>query len=413
MGTRLLVSEAGRRWGPRTSSGSPSGRPRNSLRNRALSANRCVPGQCSTLGRCGAISPTTYMYASSRSHAVRAVRGQVFVGLASWQFGQRSRACCVRERLAVLVGGSGFSGRRSTDHREETCELGVAFLTCETSSVYLEVDRPMAAPASAESSTSTPSGSQTVDRALSIVELFSLERSQWTLTEIATEMGLTVSTVHRLLKSLLAHEIVVIEPVGKRYGLGPGVMRMAKMLFERDDIHQVYEAAARHMSQLRTSTGETIGLHRILGQYRACVAELVSFQPVRTQTSVGGLQPLHVGAPSKSLIAWLTTAELDRLLPSGKFEKLTPQSPSERAELEAGLESVRRQGFAVSEGESTVGAGALSAPIFDRRNKVVASLNITGPIERWNRETMQAHVDELLDAVRDVSAVLGFSGSIP
>lgn len=256
-------------------------------------------------------------------------------------------------------------------------------------------------------------GSQTVDRALSILELFSLERPQWTLTEVATEMGLTVSTVHRLLRSLLAHELVVVEPVGKRYSLGPGVMRMAKMLLERDDVHQVYDAAARFMSQLRTSTGETVGLHRILGQYRACVAELVSFQTVRTQTSVGGLQPLYAGAASKSLIAWLTSAERDRLLPPGPFDSLTPTSPRCREDLEAELESVRRQGYAISQGESVVGAAALSAPIFDGRSKVVASLNITGPVERWNLTTMAEHVEELLDAARSVSIYLGYNGTIP
>lgn len=266
---------------------------------------------------------------------------------------------------------------------------------------------------SPESSSSTHSGSQTVDRALSILELFTLERPQWTLTEIATVMGLTVSTVHRLLKSLLAHELVVIDPVGKRYSLGPGVMRMARLLFERDDIHQVYDAAARHMSQLRSSTGETIGLHRILGQYRACVAELVSFQTVRTQTSVGGLQPLHAGAASKSLIAWLTPAERDRLLPREGFEGLTSKTPRTREALEVELELVRRQGYAISEGESVAGAAALSAPIFDSRNNVVASLNVTGPIERWNRTTMATHVTELLEAVGAISAYLGYSGSIP
>ena len=270
-----------------------------------------------------------------------------------------------------------------------------------------------AASQSVDPAKSSQSGSQTVDRALSILELFSLEQPQWTLTEVAAEMGLTVSTVHRLLKSLLTHEMIVVEPVGKRYGLGPGVMRMAKMLFERDDNHRVYDAAARHMSQLRSTTGETIGLHRILGQYRACIAELVSFQTVRTQTSVGGLLPLHAGAASKSLIAWLTTAERDQLFSGNKFERLTPRSPSVRADLEAELGNVRRLGYAISEGESVLGAAALSAPIFDSRNNVVASLNITGPSERWNRDAMDGHVNELLDAVRSVSSFLGFSGSIP
>lgn len=272
----------------------------------------------------------------------------------------------------------------------------------------------MSVPRSAtERTVSLGNGSQTVDRAISILELFTLERPQWTLTEVANEMGLTVSTVHRLLKSLLAHELLLVEPAGKRYSLGPGVMRMAKMLLERDDVHQVYDAAAQFMSQLRASTGETIGLHRILGQYRACVAELVSFQTVRTQTSVGGLQPLHAGAASKSLIAWLTSAERDRLLPYSSLEQLTPNTPGSREALEAELEIVRHRGYATSGGESVIGAAALSVPIFDSRNRVVASLNVTGPVERWNPTTMAEHVDELLIAARAVSSYLGYSGTIP
>lgn len=257
------------------------------------------------------------------------------------------------------------------------------------------------------------SGSQTVDRALSILELFTLERPQWTLTEVSSEMQLTASTVHRLLRSLLAHEMVIMEPVSKRYSLGPGVMRMAKMLLERDDIQRVYDAADRYMNQLRASTGETVGLHRILGQYRACVAEAVSFQTVRTQTSVGGVQPLHVGAASKALIAWLASEERDRLLPDDSFEHRTAASPSSRAELESQLELVRKQGYATSGGETVVGAAAVAAPIFDSRGRVVAAINITGPIERWNVETMAEHLDELRDSVRTVSGLLGYVGSLP
>jgi DNA-binding IclR family transcriptional regulator len=243
--------------------------------------------------------------------------------------------------------------------------------------------------------------------------LFTLERPRWTLTEVATVMGLSVSTVHRLLKSLLAHELLVVDPNEKRYSLGPGVMRMAKMLLERDDIQKVYEASAPFMSALRASTGETVGLHRVLGNHRACVAELVSFHTVRTQTSVGGLQPLHAGAASKSLIAWMSVSERDRLLPTGSYEVMTAATPRDRQSLESELRTVREHGYAVSCGESVSGAAALSAPIFDGRRNVVAALNITGPVERWTVDNMQRHVPELLDAVRTVSTYLGFDGTIP
>jgi IclR family acetate operon transcriptional repressor len=255
-------------------------------------------------------------------------------------------------------------------------------------------------------------GAQTVHRAISVLEVFSPAQPSWSLTEVAAQTGLSISTAHRLLKALQAHELVMFEPSGKRYSLGPGIMRFARMIMERDEGQIIYDAGVGHLSALRAATGETVGLHRRIGTYRACVAELVSPHPVRTQTSVGGLQPLYAGAGSKVLIAWMTEGERNRVLPDD-FAAVTSHTLTSRAALEADLARVRTVGCAVSLGESVEGAAALAAPIFDGSGTVVAAINITGPLERWTTAAMAAHLDAVLDAVGAISAQLGYAGSIP
>lgn len=252
-------------------------------------------------------------------------------------------------------------------------------------------------------------GAQTVSRALAILECFTAGEPSRSVTQISSRVRLTVPTVYRLLKALESKDMVVRDAVSRRYSLGPGVMRLARVIMQRDDLQAI---VLPHLLALRERTGETVGLHWLVGHERVCVVELVSPQPIRMASGVGQVYPIYAGAAGKALLAWLAPAEADPFLEKVHFRALTPDTPTTRKAVRSELPRIRRRGFATSVGETVSGASALAAPILDSGGRPVAAINITGPKDRWTPARMAETVEALLDATSQIMRQLGHQGTV-
>src|SRR5437660_49496 len=90
---------------------------------------------------------------------------------------------------------------------------------------------------------------------------------------------------------------------------------------------------------------------------------------------------LAVGAPKSSLLGILRS--LVRLDP------LTPRTITDVGKLRQRLQTIRREGFALSIGETVPGAAGIAAPIFNADGSVTAGLLIAAPEERFERQLPQ------------------------
>lgn len=253
-------------------------------------------------------------------------------------------------------------------------------------------------------SNKSSSGSQTVDRALQILECFTLERTSLTLTEASSLTGLTVPTAHRLLKALQAREFLVLDQATHRYSLGPGAMRLSGVIMQRDDVHAV---AIPHLERLRALTEETVALHWLVEDYRVCVLELVSRHFMRMTSGTGRRYPLHIGAAGKALLAFLPEETTNRILDRTERDWPGISFEGNRNEFTAQLEQISEQGYATSFGEVVEGAAALAAPILDANKHPITAINVTGPALRFTRERMESVIPILLESVSEIESQLG------
>ena len=237
-------------------------------------------------------------------------------------------------------------------------------------------------------------GVQTALRALAILEAFSVARPTLTVTEVSEDVGLSVPTTHRLLKALRSRELIVFDPATHRYSLGHGIMRMARVIMERDDLISLAHSG---LERLRTETSETASLQRLLGEQRTAVDELTSQHPIRMASGVGNSYSLVRGASGKVMLAFMPKRERDRLV----------QTSTEPAELARELAVIAERGYAESQGEVVAGAAAVAAPIFDACGAVVAAINVTGPAGRFTAGRMAAAVPVLLEVTDNVTRQLG------
>lgn len=245
-------------------------------------------------------------------------------------------------------------------------------------------------------------GAQSVYRAISILETFRSDRPALTLVEIAEAVDLTVPTTHRLLRALQSHDLVVFDDHRRQYSLGAGVMRLASVILNRDDVLAITQPG---LQRLRESSNETVALHWRVDDHRVCLLELVSNHPIRMASGVGNAYPLVAGASGKAILAHLSDDDIDEVIGKARADG----SKVQRKALLADLADVRERGFAMSFGETVAGAAALATPLLDASGRAIAALNVTGPVDRLTEKRMAATVPELLATGKAIMDQLGYS----
>jgi DNA-binding IclR family transcriptional regulator len=234
-------------------------------------------------------------------------------------------------------------------------------------------------------------GTQTVDRALGILSQFTFEHPSRTLTELSALSGLTLSTTHRLLGALTRHRFVQIDAVTRQYTVGSAALRLAGILLDRQSL---VEVAIPIVRQARDETIETANLQWLADRRRVPIIEFESPYPLRMTSGIGRSYPLYVGAAGKAILAWLNDSERGQVLAS-RNQEIPLTTPRTDDALESELESIRGLGFAVSDGEVVVGATALALAIREPDGHPIASVNITGPRDRWSMERIMDYVPRL------------------
>lgn len=251
-----------------------------------------------------------------------------------------------------------------------------------------------------------PAGSQTVDRALELLETFTAEQPQLSLTELSNSSGFTMPTTHRLLKALQAREYIVFDKATRLYSLGTGAMRLASIIIQRDDINAV---VLPWLERLRRLTGETAALHWLVDHYRVCTVELESRHLIKMASGVGRRYPLFAGAAGKAIISNLPADEIHEILESAKDEGIGPLVAGSEDEFMTSVSSTLTSGFARSTSEVVDGASAVAAAILNSVRRPIAAINITGPTSRFDDNAMEHAAGLLVEAVEDVEKRLGYA----
>ena len=243
--------------------------------------------------------------------------------------------------------------------------------------------------------TKTPEVSSTVVRAISVINYLNDISGPQGVSDISNGLGLSTTIVHRLLTTLKIEGLVFQDPRSKLYSLGTVFLDYANKILTEMPIAPVVEP---WLMSLRNDTGETVGFYMPTGQMRICVLEYESQQEIRRSVGIGKRLPIHVGASGRAILAFQSQELQDRLLATLPLE--------ERTELEDILQGIRDQGFSTNEEEITSNVAAVSVPVFDKQQRVIGALSVSGPMFRWNRETMKPHIASLLEASVEITNAL-------
>jgi DNA-binding IclR family transcriptional regulator len=236
---------------------------------------------------------------------------------------------------------------------------------------------------------------QSLDRALSILDVLRLSDGGLGLGDVASRAGLPKSTTHRLLSTLERRGLVARD-------LDIGTYRLATKTFEPvgagPGVRQVLEGLAAR-------SGETANLGALIGSEVLYVDRADSPHALRWQLGVGSRVPAYCSAMGKAILASLSTGEVGRRLPR-RLTPFTRHTITERRALLEQLALVRRRGFAMDDEEFMEGVRCVAVPVGYGPAGVAHAVSLAGPAFRWTRERAAALVDPMQEAARRMHAML-------
>ncbi len=244
---------------------------------------------------------------------------------------------------------------------------------------------------------------KSVDRAMKLLNSFSFERPEQSVSDLADAMGTHISTASRMADTLARWGILQRNPETGKYRLGTRLLNLAGLVVEHADLREV---ARLHLLQLRDLTKETTNLTCLDGDSVINIERISGMYNVTNVGWVGRRYALHPSATGKAILAFQPEAWVRELISKG-LSRCTPKTICDENELLADLEQTRRRGYALSLEEFEIGLNAVAAPICNRHGQVDAALSISGPAFRLVPERLPELGRLLCQKARDVSLEIG------
>ncbi len=245
-----------------------------------------------------------------------------------------------------------------------------------------------------------------VDRALDILLCFSKQTPQLTMTQIAEQVGMNKSTVHRLLGTLEKKRFVQRDQATGLYQLGIRLLQMAYLTLEQSDLRH---CAASYLRRLCEQHRETITLS-VLDDADVVFLEVVeSQQRVKLAASTGQRLPAFATAAGKAMLAYLPEQTVEKYIERG-MQQFTSQTIQTPEFFFKDLDQTRVRGFAISKQEYEDEINAVAAPILDPTGRPIAAITVAGPAYRLLPERMNEIGPMIVATAREIAQAFEMEG---
>lgn len=237
-----------------------------------------------------------------------------------------------------------------------------------------------------------------VRNAARVLKAFTSSHRTYGVSELARRLGLSTSTVHRLLTTLESEHLIEQDEATGKYRLGLAIYDLTAAVAPGYDLS---EALLPPMTILRNRTGETVQVAVLDGRQVVYIERLDSPHTLRFFTEkLGRRNWAHCTSTGKVLLSHLPRPELDRLLDGWDLPVLTPVTITDPELLKKELDQVRDLGYAQNSGESEMDTVSIGAPIRDASGRVIAAMSVAGQAAR-----MQLEISALRFGVMEAAAV--------
>lgn len=242
---------------------------------------------------------------------------------------------------------------------------------------------------------------KTADRTLDVIEMFARDGRPLSLSDIAAQLDIPVSSSHGLIKTMQARGYLY--ELGRRQGYYPTkkLSVMANAITAAAPLLQTLEPI---LSDLRDATDETVVLAKREGDGVTYLDVFESSQSVRFSPVPGEHKPLHSTASGKAILGTLSSSELEATVARLPLTKISDRTISNPKKLTEEIEQGRKRGWHYIVGENVPDLMSIAAPVRIGADCYVVAVG--GPIQRFKPLT-ESHAQKLLKACAAIEKQAG------
>lgn len=244
----------------------------------------------------------------------------------------------------------------------------------------------------------TKGGVQSVERTFMLLEFMADRGGRATLSELSEVTNLPMPTIYRLLRTLTSQGYVR-QLHDRGYTLGPGLIRLGDTAGR-----QTGDVAEPQLRNLVAALGETANVAVLNGDMIVYVSQVPSLHSMRMFTEVGRRAHPSATGVGKAILAGLDQDRVRQIVATSGMPKSTHKSLSDLPSLEAELDKIRTQGYAVDEEEQEVGVRCFAVEV--KGAPLPMAVSVSGPVTRVHKEFADKAVPLLQSAAKEISTAL-------
>jgi DNA-binding IclR family transcriptional regulator len=244
---------------------------------------------------------------------------------------------------------------------------------------------------------------QSIDRALIILEIIA-NNEKVSLKELVMKTGLSKSTVHRLVNSLINNGYVQQNEITAQYEITFKMFQLGNKRVQNIDFLNV---AKSMISQLTNTLGETCHLVVEDNNEVLYIDKFVPSDNTRAMASkIGKRAPMYCTAVGKSILSTYTDEKIEEIWNDSNIIKLTENTITDFKNFMIEIENIREQGYSVDNEENENGIYCVSTYFVNYRNEVQGAISLSFPISQMDKK--EYFIEKLTSCAHKISRLLGF-----
>jgi len=245
----------------------------------------------------------------------------------------------------------------------------------------------------------------TLEKTVKVLNLLAKEESPQGIIDIAKQLKINASTIHRILYTLQEYSFVKQDGAKGKYSLGIRLFELGNLFFRRLNIG---DNILPILKKLMADSQETVSLSVYSKGERIYLLIVRSCQPIQTIAFEGRRELLHKTASGKAIMAYLPESEIDWIIKEKGLPKYTDKTITDIDRLKDELKKIRSCGYAFDDGEGEEEIRCIAAPVFNHEGNIIYAISISTPAYRFNSKKLDIFKKLICNASKEVSNSLGY-----
>lgn len=265
-------------------------------------------------------------------------------------------------------------------------------------------DAPKTSPAAAlEVFTGDPNFMTSLARGLIVIQAFTQQAPQMTISQLSIKTGLSRAAVRRCLYTLTKLGFAGAED-GSRYSLRP---RMLTLSHTYTASNTLSSAAQPILERMSATLRESFSVATLDGEDIVYIARTSVSRVMSVDLHIGSRLPAYCTSMGRILLAYLPSEQLESYLAKVELIPYTTRTVNTIEKLRLHLRNIRRNGYSICDQEYEVGLRSLAVPVFSPSGRAVATINLSGNAQRMSVMDMQTRfLPHLRNAASELSVFL-------